>query len=339
MTSKVSIIILNYNGRSKLGSLLDDCLNSAINQTYENIEVLFIDNGSTDDSCEYVKAKYGGKVKVTRFSRNYGFALGNNLATKFVSEDSKYLLFLNPDAILDPEYVEVIVNFMEKNKEVGVAQGVQVFMDGSFINLGGYVDSYGRCVEFILKNITLKHPIMVLWASGSAMMVRRKLFNELRGFSLELFIYHEEIDLCSRVWLKGYAVVLIPFTKYRHLIGGIVQNINWIGWYFGNRNRWLTTVRYMPLKNMLLSILIALPLEFINNVIKSVKRKERLRALLYSRILVFLARNLGNNLRRRASNTSNLAKLIIDVRSPLSKELEAIANIPHIVKKLVWLNA
>jgi GT2 family glycosyltransferase len=105
MKPKVSIIILNYNGRSKLGPLLDWCINSAINQTYENIEVLFVDNGSTDDSYKYVEAKYGDKVKVIRFNRNYGFTLGNNLATKFASRDSKYLLFLNPDAVLDPDYV------------------------------------------------------------------------------------------------------------------------------------------------------------------------------------------------------------------------------------------
>ena len=67
MKPKVSVIILNHNGRSKLGPLLDDCINSASNQTYEDIEVLFVDNGSTDDSCEYVEAKYSDMVKVIRF--------------------------------------------------------------------------------------------------------------------------------------------------------------------------------------------------------------------------------------------------------------------------------
>jgi GT2 family glycosyltransferase len=307
-----------------------------LGQSYKNIEVLFVDNGSTDGSCEYVRARYGDKVKVICFDRNYGFALGNNLASKFVSKDSEYLVFLNPDAVLDPNYVEVIMNFMEKNRGVGVAQGIQVFMDKSFISLGGYVDSYGRGVEIILKNIMLKHPIMVLWASGSAMVIRRRLFDRLRGFSPELFLYHDEIDLCSRVWLNRYAVVSIPFTGYRHLRGGVVRDINWVSWYFANRNRWLTTTRYMPLRNLLLSLLIALPLEFIINLFKSVKRKERLRALLYVRILLFLMKKLGDNMKKRAGDTSSLKKLIINVKSPLSKEIEAVANIPQIVSKLIW---
>jgi len=315
--------------------LLDDCISSALGQSYKNIEVLFVDNGSTDGSCEYVRARYGDKVKVICFDRNYGFALGNNLASKFVSKDSGYLVFLNPDAVLDPNYVEVIVSFMEKNKGVGVAQGIQVFMDESFISLGGYVDSYGRGVEFTLKNIMLKHPIMVLWASGSAMVIRRRLFDRLKGFSPELFLYHDEIDLCSRVWLSGYAVVSIPFTGYRHLRGGVVRDINWVSWYFANRNRWLTTIRYMPLKNLLLSLLIALPLEFIINLIKSVKRKERLRALLYVKILLFLVKKLGDNMKKRAGDTSGLKKLIVNVKSPLSKEIEAVANIPRIISKLI----
>ena len=272
------------------------------------------------------------------FNHNYGFALGNNLATKFASRDSEYLLFLNPDAVLDPDYVEVIVNFMEENRGVGAAQGVQVFMDGSFVSLGGYVDSYGRGVELILKSVTQRLPIMVLWASGSAMMVRRMLFDELGGFSPDFFIYHDEIDLCSRVWLRKYAVVSIPFTRYRHLRGGIVRGVNWIGWYFANRNRWSTTIRYMPLKNVLFSLLIALPLEFIINAIKSIKRRERLRILLHTRILMFLARKFSSNLRRRVSDTSSLMKLIIDIKSPVSKEQEALARIPHIIEKLIWLS-
>jgi hypothetical protein len=334
---KVSIIILNYNGRSKLGALLDECIISALSQTYGNVEVIFADNGSIDDSCEYVRARYGDRVRVVCLGRNYGFALGNNLASKFVSDDSEYLLFLNPDAILESDYVETIVRFMEGYKWVGVAQGVQVSMDGSFVSLGGYVDSYGRGVELILKNSVLNHPIMVLWASGSAMVVRRRLFDKLGGFSPELFLYHDEIDLCSRVWLSGYAVVSIPLTRYRHLRGGVVGSVNWVGWYFANRNRWLTTIRYMPLRNMLTSLLIALPLEFIINIAKSIRRQERQRASLYAIILKFIAKEFVSDVRKRANvgDVRKLKELIISVKSPLSKEQEALAYIARKISTYV----
>ena len=92
---KVSIIILNYNGRKFLGCFLEKAIESAINQDYPNIEVLFIDNGSTDDSYQYVKFMYDKNIKVIKFNKNYGYCLGNNLATRHISGDSKYILFMN----------------------------------------------------------------------------------------------------------------------------------------------------------------------------------------------------------------------------------------------------
>ncbi|MCC6021353.1 MAG: glycosyltransferase family 2 protein, partial [Thermoproteaceae archaeon] len=316
-----------------------ECIISALSQTYGNVEVIFADNGSTDDSCEYVRARYGDRVRVVCLGRNYGFALGNNIASKFASKDSEYLLFLNPDAVLEPDYVETIIKLMERNKWIGAAQGVQVSMDGLFVSLGGYVDSYGRGVEFILRNFTPKRPIKVLWVSGSAMAIRRKLFVKLGGFSPELFLYHDEIDLCSRVWLSGYAVALVPLTKYRHLRGGAVGSANWLGWYFANRNRWLTTIRYMPLANMIASLLIALPLEFLVNIIKSIRRQERWRAPLYVKILRFIARKFVSNARKRpgAMALKNLKSLMINVKSPLSKEREALSFIPQRLRNLVLM--
>jgi len=179
---------------------------------------------------------------------------------------------------------------------------------------------------------------MVLWASGSAMVIRRRLFEELKGFSPELFLYHDEIDLCSRAWLKGYIVVSIPFTKYKHLRGGVVDKTSWISWYFANRNRWLTTIRYMPLKNLILSLLLALPLEFTVNIVKSLKRTERLRAPLYTKILRFLIKEFHSNIRKRSLYYSRgyLTKFIIDVRSPLSKESEALTNALRRLTKFSW---
>jgi hypothetical protein len=95
----------------------------------------------------------------------------------------------------------------------------------------------------------------------------------------------------------------------------------------------------MPLKNVLSSLLVALPLDFMINAIKSIKRRERLRILLYARILMFLARRLSENMRRRVGNASSLAKLIINVKSPLSKECNALTRVPQVMSELIWRSA
>jgi len=95
----------------------------------------------------------------------------------------------------------------------------------------------------------------------------------------------------------------------------------------------------MPLKNVLSSLLVALPLDFMINAIKSIKRRERLRILLYARILMFLVRRLSENMRRRVGNASSLAKLIINVKSPLSKECDALTRVPQVMSELIWRRA
>jgi hypothetical protein len=95
----------------------------------------------------------------------------------------------------------------------------------------------------------------------------------------------------------------------------------------------------MPLKNVLSSLLVALPLDFMINAIKSIERRERLRILLYARILMFLARRPRENMRRRVGNTSSLAKLIINVKSPLSKECDALTRVPQVMSELIWRSA
>ncbi len=323
MTPKVCIIILNYNGRQYLGRLLDKAIESALNQTHSNVEVFFVDNGSVDDSVEYVKRKYGTKVKVIALEKNYGFCLGNNLASKHVSPDAKYILFMNPDVVLSSNYVEKLLSIMETNNSVGIAQGLQVSSDGSIHSIGGFVDTYGRSIEIDIRMLmplySNKGPLTVLWASGSAMMIKSELFDKLGGFSPELFMYHDEIDLCSRALFLGYRTVCIPEVMYYHK-RGIVETpnrINWFSWYFSNRNRWLTTIRYFPTR-LLILIVISLPMEFLIHVYKSIHEKERQRIRLYIHIIKYLFKHFKREISIR-KKYSKYHKLLLNyiISTPL----------------------
>jgi GT2 family glycosyltransferase len=98
---KFSVISLNYNSRKILGSLLDAHLSSLLNTAYDVFEVLFVDNGSSDDSVEYVKANFRDKrLKIIQLKKNYGYAKGNNLALKFIDPNTDIVVFINNDTIV-----------------------------------------------------------------------------------------------------------------------------------------------------------------------------------------------------------------------------------------------
>jgi len=150
---KVTIIMLNFNGKRYLGELLDKAIDSVLNQNYMNLHIIFADNGSSDDSIEYVSNKYGDKVRVIDLGKNYGFCLGNNIASRHAPHNSKYLLFMNPDAILSSDYITKLIRAMGLDGSIGMAQGLEISLDGVAHKIGGFIDNYGRSFVIDVKPV------------------------------------------------------------------------------------------------------------------------------------------------------------------------------------------
>ncbi len=292
-------MILNYNGKRSLGNLLDWCLDSALNQTYPNLEVVFADNGSNDESITYVNTHYGNKLKIAALGKNYGFCLGNNYAVSQVSNDTQYLLFLNPDAVLSKNYVETLVSYMKSNPNVAACQGVQNQEKQS--SLGGLITQNGLSVVVDLRYLqAIKHdklqPIDVLFVHGSAMLVRRDLFIKLNGFSQELFMYYDEVDLCCRFRASGYKIMGIPSVTYLHKGGTPWRNLN--NWYFTTRNRWIITIRYIPLR-FLPQCVSTFAIDFTMTIYRSFRCRKKEWRKSYFDILAYLFKNFNKELAKR----------------------------------------
>jgi len=161
------------------------------------------------------------------------------------------------------------------------------------------------------------------------MLIRKELFERSKGFPASFFMYYDEIDLCTRALFKGYKAVCIPDAIYYHKSGGIAQSsgINWLSWYFINRNRWITAIRYLPLIHLLKSLLVALPLEFLVNIAKSIKA-NKIRTKLYLKIIMYLAKNFHRELVVRGKYRSKieaLRKFIVHIPNPLMKHSSTLA--------------
>ncbi len=210
----VSILIVNFNG----GKVLPDCLTSLRKLTYQNFETIVVDNGSTDNSEKVVEKKYP-EVKLVKASKNLGFSGGNNFA--FKQAKGQYVVLLNGDTEVEPDWLSNLVAFAEKTPDGGVFASKVMFFDNKnvFNSAGGLCDLYG----FSPLRGTFDKDIgqydksdMVFYAHGAAMMVKKALIDKIGFLDEDYFIYHEELDFCWRAWLSGSKVYYVPTAIAYH---------------------------------------------------------------------------------------------------------------------------
>jgi len=217
--SKVSIIVLNWNGKK----FLKNCLNSLKKLTYPNMEIIIVDNYSTDGSQEFVKKKYP-EFLLLENKKNYGFAKGNNIG--FHASSGKYVLFLNNDTIVKPNFLEPLVEDCEKDPKIGCIQpqlrlaSDKSVMDqmGSFISFLGFLYHYGYRKKYSNEKYGKQKEIFS--AKGACILFPRKVLDKIGLFDEDFFIFFEETDLCFRVWLSGHKVLYEPKSLIYHVVGG-----------------------------------------------------------------------------------------------------------------------
>ena len=129
----VSIIIVNYDGIS----LLQDCFESLKKVTYPNLEIILVDNGSSDGSVDFIKQNYPDTT-ILELGKNLGFAFPNNQGAR--KSKGAYLLFLNNDTIVSPNFVSELVEVMESDKEIGIAQSLLLTKEGEIDSSGDFME-------------------------------------------------------------------------------------------------------------------------------------------------------------------------------------------------------
>ena len=221
----LSVVILNWNGRRHLERYLP----SVVANTQGDAEVIVADNGSTDDSLQWLRLNYPD-VRIVRLERNYGFAGGYNRALREV--ESKYVLLLNSDVEVTPNWWQPLVAVLDANPDVA-AVAPKLLSDmkreefeyagasGGFIDYLGYPFCRGRILSHVESDEgQYDDQREIFWASGAAMCCRRELFMELGGFDEDFFAHMEEIDLQWRMQLAGYRIMVEPRSVVYHLGGG-----------------------------------------------------------------------------------------------------------------------
>ena len=224
--SKLAVVILNWNGQSMLQRFLPSVIACS-----QGADVVVADNGSTDSSLPFLRMHYP-QVRLIELDKNYGFADGYNRAMQALGGDYEYYVLLNSDVECTPGWIEPVVDMMEREHDIAVAQPKLLMFDrkdtfeyaggaGGFIDRYGYPFCRGRLFSTLEKDCgQYDDECDIFWATGACMFVRASVWHEIGGLDGDFFAHMEEIDFCWRTHLAGYRVRYCPVSHVYHVGGG-----------------------------------------------------------------------------------------------------------------------
>jgi len=227
MPSLVSALVLNY--RTPLDAVA--CAKNLQKQTIAGcMEIIVIDNHSDDDSIGILRNRLAdfGNVKIVETNKNLGFGKGNNFGERYAEGD--FILILNPDTEPEPSAVEKLIGVLKSDESIGIIAPKLKFSDGT---IRDSYRTFPTIIDLVIKRTFLKrlfkgrlkrylqhekNPLYVRdtdWVVGAFMLMRRSLFEELRGFDPGFFLFFEDTDICRRCWMSGKRVLYYPEVTAR----------------------------------------------------------------------------------------------------------------------------
>jgi len=228
----LSIIILNFNGLQWLEKLLPSLKDHYLSKTNFQVEIVVVDNASTDESVDFLKTF--DWIRIIESEHNGGFAYGNNLALK--NNRAKYVMLLNSDTEFTDEdsNLDRLIEYMDTHETVGIITPKVELTDGqpdrachrgeptpwaAFTYFMGLEKTFPKSTFFAkyhqsYKNLKEIHPIDA--CTGAAMLVRSSALEKVGLLDERFFMYAEDVDWCKRFRESGYEIIYDPEVKIIH---------------------------------------------------------------------------------------------------------------------------
>jgi len=247
---KATIIWLNYNS-SRFIDIVFRSLDSVFNIDYDNYEVIVVDNASNDGSFEKIKnyvekCKHSGiRVKILRSDVNRGYSGGMNLGWNVRDPDSKYVVFINNDVVVEPDSLRKIIEYMESSHRIGAANGLLYLGDRKRINTAGNYISEDWSLGCICNNVFeyecpgVDKLHYITYPTGAYMVVKaeiiKKVFPEGKPFIDSTFLYLDDDLVGLTLWNYGYKVAYIPIEAGMHFENLTLKRMSKIALYYATR--------------------------------------------------------------------------------------------------------
>lgn len=254
-TNQVTVVIINFNGLR----FLDELLAGLAEQSQPPFETVLIDNASQDDSPNYVRNNYPW-VKVKEQDNNLGFSKAANLGIQ--EARTEFCALLNTDIKVERRWLEHLVAAAENDQKIAaVASKIRLYHEPTKLNgVGGSMNRLGYTWDrgmFEEDEGQFDRAAEVLFASAGAALFRRSTFIEAGGFDERFFMYHEDVDLCWRLWILGHRVVTAPQAVVYHHFGASTKSSRGMQWreLIGERNNIRSLIKNYRLRALLPGLL------------------------------------------------------------------------------------
>lgn len=235
----VSVVIPNLNGKR----YLHDCLSSLALQTFQDFEVIVVDNGSCDGSINYLRSNFPW-VKILAKKENLGFGAGTNCGIKAARGD--LILTLNNDTEANRNFIEFLIKPMS-DKSVGMCASKMLFLDGKINSTGICISRSGAAWDRgMLESDRGQYDFQeeVFGPCAGAGLYRKEMLKEIGLFDEDFFLYMEDVDLAFRGRLAGWKCIYVPNATVYHHHGGTASFGSDLAVYYVNRN-----VIWYPIKD------------------------------------------------------------------------------------------
>ena len=299
----VSVVIPHYGGTG----ILSDCLTSLNKCSYPSLEIIVVDNDSSDDSVQLIKSNFS-EVNLIQSDYNRGFAGGCNFGVQHAK--GEYLLILNNDTIHEPDWIDRLVKMMESNPKISAVQPkIKNYDNRDYFDYagacGGFMDKYcfpfarGRIFNTVEKDEgQYDEAIQIFWASGTAFLTRKDVFNKIGGFDETFFAHMEEIDYHWKSQMLGNEIWVEPASVIYHKGAVTLPVSSPKKTYLNYRNSLILLLTNYPLLTTLKLLLPRLFLEFIS-LLKEILTFKWSHALAIIKSWIWLDFHPGALLKRR----------------------------------------
>ena len=219
---KVAIIIVNWNGFA----LTKACLESLKELRYSNFQTVLVDNGSIDGSGERLKSEFP-EIELLTSPDNIGFTGGNNLGIQWALDHSyDQVLLLNNDTLVEPDFLDPLVSFLEQNPDYGAVQPkimLEVERDKLWNAGGGYFKGLEMTWSIGLGQLDegqFDQEKDTPWITGCAILVRSVVIRQVGMLDNRFFAYYEDVEWSFRIKKSGFRLRYLPQSKIYHVAGG-----------------------------------------------------------------------------------------------------------------------